>query len=69
MVWLYDKTSSLFLTILMHMSLTFCALSFQSVTQSGIDFAIYDSVLAAVIWVLIFLIIRKRPDPVHPELP
>jgi membrane protease YdiL (CAAX protease family) len=69
MVWLYDKTSSLFLTILMHMSLTFCALSFQSVTQSGIDFAIYDSVLAAVIWVLILLIIRKRPDSAHPELP
>ncbi len=69
MVWLYDKTSSLFLTILMHMSLTFCTLSFQSVTQSGIDFAIYDSVLAAVIWVLILLIIRKRPDSAHPELP
>lgn len=69
MVWLYDKTSSLFLTILMHMSLTFCTLSFQPVTQSGIDFVIYDLTLAAVIWVLILFIIRKRPDAAHPELP
>ncbi len=62
MVWLYDRTASLFLTILMHTSLTFCALSLQFVSRSGIDFVIYDSVLAAVIWVVIFFVVRKPPD-------
>lgn len=68
MVWLYDKTTSLFLTIIMHTGLTFCALSLQSVSKSGIDFVIYDLVLAAVIWMLVLLVIRKTTNEVHPEL-
>ncbi len=68
MVWLYNKTSSLFLAILMHSSLTFCALSLQSVSQSGVDFVIYDLAFALVIWVLALFVIRKTPDEARPEL-
>lgn len=65
MVWLYDRTASLFLTLLMHASLTFCALSLQFVSRSGIDFVIYDSVLAVAIWIVIFFVVRKTPDEIY----
>lgn len=68
MVWLYDKTTSLFLVILMHMSLTFCALSLQFVSKSAIDFVIHDLVLASVIWVLVLFVNRRTPSEAHPKL-
>ncbi|MBN2039438.1 MAG: CPBP family intramembrane metalloprotease [Spirochaetes bacterium] len=60
MVWLYDNTTSLFATILMHTSLTFCALCLQSASNSGIDFVIYDLVLAVVLWIIIGFITKTK---------
>jgi membrane protease YdiL (CAAX protease family) len=52
MVWIYERTGSLLLAMLMHASLTASALIFAPVT-TGAPLLIYDLVLAAALWVVI----------------
>ncbi|RDU24923.1 CPBP family glutamic-type intramembrane protease [Anaerosacchariphilus polymeriproducens] len=57
-VWLYDCTDSLFITIVMHMSLTTCTLTFQSSNISSADSIIFNVTWTIMIWAIIFLLKR-----------
>lgn len=67
MVWLYDRTNSVFVTILMHTSLTACTLTLQPATTSGVDIVINDLVLTAVIWIFIAFVVRKTLNKGYQE--
>jgi membrane protease YdiL (CAAX protease family) len=53
MVWVYDRTGSLFVSILMHASLTATTLILQPLDVAGMRALTYDLVLAAALWLLI----------------
>jgi membrane protease YdiL (CAAX protease family) len=52
MVWVYDRTQSLLVAMLMHASLTASMLVFQPMTILGLQLLTYLVVFAAVLWVL-----------------
>jgi membrane protease YdiL (CAAX protease family) len=52
MVWVYDRTGSLLVAILMHVSLTAFTLILQ-IPATGVQAVIYDLVFAAALWVFI----------------
>ena len=52
MVWVYERTESLLVAILMHVSLTASTLIFMPLATSGVTAVTYDLVLAAVLWVV-----------------
>ena len=64
MVWVYDRTGSLLLSVLMHGSLTACALLLSPPT-TGVRLLTYDLVLAAALWAVVAsLVVRhdgRRP--------
>ena len=53
MVWVYDRTGSLLVAILMHVSLTASTLIFMPLATSGVTAVSYDLVLAAALWVVV----------------
>ena len=53
MVWVYDRTGSLFVAMLMHVSLTASTLILQPLDVAGMRALTYDLVLAAALWLLI----------------
>ncbi|HKJ28277.1 MAG TPA: CPBP family intramembrane glutamic endopeptidase, partial [Anaerolineales bacterium] len=53
MVWVYDRTGSLFITILMHASLDFSMLVFPSAALSGSHLVTWILVWSAVLWSLV----------------
>jgi membrane protease YdiL (CAAX protease family) len=53
MVWVYDRTESLLVAILMHVSLTASTLILMPLATSGVTAVTYDLVLAAVLWVFV----------------
>jgi membrane protease YdiL (CAAX protease family) len=53
MVWVYERTGSLLLAMLMHASLTFSTLSVASVAMSGVALLTYQLVWAAALWVVV----------------
>jgi len=53
MVWVYDRTGSLLLAILMHASLTASTLILGPVAISGADLLTYDFGLAVAMWVVV----------------
>ena len=53
MVWVYDRTGSLLVAILMHVSLTATTLILQPLDVAGMRALTYDLVLAATLWLLI----------------
>ena len=55
MVWVYDRTESLFVAMLMHVSLTACTLILTPQT-TGVHLLIYSLVLAAALWAVIGLL-------------
>ena len=56
MVWVYDRTGSLLVAMLMHVSLTASTLIFQPVT-TGAPLVIYDLVLGAAFWVIVAAVV------------
>jgi membrane protease YdiL (CAAX protease family) len=52
MVWVYDRTGSLLVAILMHVSLTACTLILQPLA-TGVQAVTYDVALGAVLWVVV----------------
>jgi membrane protease YdiL (CAAX protease family) len=52
MVWVYERTGSLLIMIIMHFSLTACSISFASQTASGWQVFIYGFSIAAAMWLL-----------------
>jgi membrane protease YdiL (CAAX protease family) len=69
MVWVYDRTQSLLLAMLMHASLTASMILFQPITISGLPLLTYLLLFAAVLWVLAALVIvtsgrnERQPAP------
>jgi membrane protease YdiL (CAAX protease family) len=53
MVWVYDRTGSLLVAMLMHVSLTASTLILQPLDVAGTRALTYDLVLAAALWLLI----------------
>jgi membrane protease YdiL (CAAX protease family) len=53
MVWVYDRTGSLLVAMLMHVSLTASTLILQPLDVAGMRAVTYDLVLAAALWLLI----------------
>jgi len=53
MVWVYDRTGSLLVAMLMHVSLTSSTLILQPLDVAGMNALIYGLVLAATLWLLI----------------
>jgi len=53
MVWVYDRTGSLLVAMLMHTSLTASLLILGPLEISGMPLVIYDLVFAAALWVVV----------------
>jgi membrane protease YdiL (CAAX protease family) len=53
MVWVYDRTESLFMAILMHASLTASNIILVPLTVTGFTGPIWSLVLAAVLWIVV----------------
>jgi membrane protease YdiL (CAAX protease family) len=53
MVWVYNRTGSLLVAMLMHVSLTASTLILQPLDVAGMRAVTYDLVLAAALWLLI----------------
>jgi membrane protease YdiL (CAAX protease family) len=52
MVWAYERTGSLFLMMVMHFSLTACAITFAPSAMTGWQVFIYSMTVASVFWVI-----------------
>ena len=63
MVWVYDRTESVFIAILMHFSLTACTLILTPET-TGVPLLAYGLAFAAAVWVVIAVaMVRSRSTP------
>lgn len=56
MVWIYDRTQSLFLIMVMHMSFTASALIFQPNIESGVDIIKSNLTLTILLYVTVFIV-------------
>ena len=59
MVWLYERTGSVLLAIVMHASLTASVLILDPAGLSGAALLIYAFALAAVVWAAVALVVRR----------
>jgi len=57
MVWVYDRTGSLLVAMLMHASLTASTLILGPLAISGISLLIYNLVSAAVMWIIVIAVV------------
>ena len=57
MVWVYDRTESLFMAMLMHASLTASLLILNPLGISGAHLVAYSFMLAAVLWVVVGVVV------------
>jgi len=62
MVWVYDRTRSLLLLILMHIGLTAANIIYEPEAISGTSLFIYDFVVAATLWIVVavVLVVNRR---------
>ncbi|UCB46905.1 MAG: CPBP family intramembrane metalloprotease [Spirochaetota bacterium] len=56
MVWVYDRTGSLLVAILMHISYTAFTIILEPPAIAGVPLLIYDIVLAAVVWAAVAVV-------------
>jgi membrane protease YdiL (CAAX protease family) len=61
MVWVYDRTGSLFVAMLMHFSLTASNVIFVPLA-TGMSLVVWSLVLAAALWVVVAIFIRRSKD-------
>lgn len=61
MVWVYDRTGSLLVAMLMHASLTASVRIFDPLGISGVPLITYNLVLAAALWVAVAVVTRTGP--------
>jgi membrane protease YdiL (CAAX protease family) len=60
MVWVYDRTGSLLIALLMHAGLTAGTLIFQPQETAGIYILIFNLVLAALFWIIVAAVLCHR---------
>jgi membrane protease YdiL (CAAX protease family) len=53
MVWVYDRTGSLLVAMLMHFSYTASTIILEPLAISGVPLLIYDLVSAAMVWAVV----------------
>jgi membrane protease YdiL (CAAX protease family) len=63
MVWVYDRTGSLLVAMLMHASLTASTLFILSPSARGVSLMIYYLVLTAVVWIVVAAVQGKKTLP------
>ena len=63
MVWVYDRTGSLLVAMLMHVSLTASIRILTPMGIEGVPIFIYDFVLAAALWVVVAAVQRLQTLP------
>lgn len=61
MVWVYSRTGSLLVAILMHASLVVCTLALSPAAVAGAPLIVSDLAWAAVLWILALAATRLRP--------
>lgn len=52
MVWVYERTGSLLLMMVMHFSLTACSIAFSPTSMSGWEVFVYSLSVAAAMWLI-----------------
>jgi uncharacterized protein len=63
MVWVYDRTDSLFVAMLMHMSFTASLLILNPLDISGGRLQAYSFALAGALWIVVAVIaLSNRPE-------
>jgi len=62
MVWVYDRTGSLLLGMLMHVSITCGLLTLNPLGISGMHLLVFSFAFAAVLWVVIAVVALMNPD-------
>lgn len=60
MVWVYDRTESLLIAMLMHVSFTASLLILNPLDLTGAHLQIYSFALAGAIWVVVAMLARNR---------
>jgi hypothetical protein len=58
MVWVYNSTKSLLLTVLTHASLVFTTTVIVPITLTGKDLLIWLVIWAGVLWIMTLIILR-----------
>ena len=70
MVWVYDRTGSLLVAMLMHASLTASTHLSSRLRRAGVPLMIYYLILAAVMWVVVVPVaVANRGQLTRPRLP
>lgn len=64
MVWVYDRTGSLLLAMLMHVSLTASIRILSPVPNMGVSLLIYDFVLAVALWAIVAAVAVAYRGPI-----
>jgi CAAX protease family protein len=59
MVWFYDHTQSLFVAMVMHVSLTASLLTLSPFGISGTNLVVFSFAFAAAVWVVVFVIASR----------
>jgi len=63
MVWVYDRTGSLLVSMLLHASLTASTVFILLPKATGVSLMIYYLVLAAVLWLVVIVVQRRQTPP------
>ena len=58
MVWVYDRTASLFIAVLMHASYIVCTLFVLAPPTTGMPFLVYSGVFVVVLWLTVAVVSR-----------
>jgi membrane protease YdiL (CAAX protease family) len=66
MVWVYDRTGSLLVAILMHASYIFSTLFVLAPPTTGVPFLTYSGAFTAVLWVVVAVVVRANPGGPRP---
>ena len=58
MVWVYDRTASLFVAVLMHASYIVCTLFVLAAPTTGMPFLVYSGAFVVVLWLAVAVVAR-----------
>jgi len=67
-VWVYDRTGSLLVAMLMHVPLAASQLILIPPAISGVHVVIYDLVFAATLWVIVAVVARANGGQLSRQL-
>ncbi len=62
MVWVYDATKSIFVAMLMHVSLTFGLLTLNPLGIAGMHLLVFSFAFAAALWIVVAVVALMNPE-------